>query len=137
MSVRVGLEARPTAALYIDLLERAGLAERRPVDDPDAIQGALDGSQVVVTAWDGDALVGALRAITDFHLHCYVGELAVDPAYQRAGIGLELQRTLRSRLGPHCKIRLSSTVGAASYYPRMGYIPVERVWELPPGAQLG
>ena len=117
MSVRYSTDARPTAAQYIALLEAAGIAHRRPVDRPEVIQAALDGSQVVVTAWDGDELVGALRAITDFHLHCYVGEIAVQPGNQRGGIGLEMQRLLRNHLGPDCKIKLSSTREAVHLLP--------------------
>ena len=137
MSVRLSLEKRPSAAQFIALLEAAGIAHRRPVDRPDIIQAALDGSNVVVTAWDGDALVGALRAITDFCLHCYVGEIAVDPGNQRAGVGLEMQRLLRNQLGPECKIKLSSTEQASTYYPRIGYVRPEFFWELPPGTKLG
>lgn len=137
MTLRFSLEQRPTAAQYIALLEAAGIAHRRPVDKPEVIQTAIDGAQLMVTAWDGDSLVGALRAITDFHLHCYVCEIAVDPARQRGGIGLELQRRLRAQLGPECRIKLSSTKDAATYYPRIGYQPVQFAWELKPGTELG
>jgi len=137
LTVSYRTDERPSAAVYIALLDRAGLANRRPVDRPELIQAALDGSQVIVTAWKGDELVGALRAVTDFHLHCYVGELAVDPGHQRGGIGLELQRQLRSLLGPECKIKLSSTTDASTYYPRIGYSRPEFFWELKPGAPLG
>ena len=137
MTLRYSLEHRPTAAQFIALLEDAGIAHRRPVDQPDVIQAAIDGAQLVVTAWDGDRLVGALRAITDFHLHCYVCELAVRPTSQRSGIGIELQRRLRAQLGPECKIKLSSTSEAASYYPSIGYQAVEFMWELKPDTELG
>lgn len=137
MTVGFRLDVRPTAAQFIALLGAAGLAHRRPVDKPEVIQAAIDGAQVLVTAWDGDSLVGALRAITDFHLHCYVGEIAVDPAHQRGGVGLELQRQLRRQLGPQCKIKLSSTSDAATYYPHIGYERIEHAWELKPGTDLG
>ncbi|MGC4174134.1 GNAT family N-acetyltransferase [Demequina sp.] len=137
MSFEYRLDARPSAAEYIALLADAGLAHRRPVDKPDVIQAAIDGAQVMVTAWDGYCLVGALRAITDFHLHCYVGEIAVASTAQRAGVGLAMQRLLRDQLGPECKIKLSSTEDAATYYPRIGYTPIKRAWELLPGTDLG
>ena len=137
MSVRFTLDERPTAAQFIALLEAAGIAHRRPVDRPEVIQAALDGSQVVITAWDGDELVGALRAITDFHLHCYVGEIAVLPGNQRGGIGLAMQQLLREQLGADCKIKLSSTREAATYYPRIGYVRPEFFWELSPDTPLG
>lgn len=137
MNLLFSLDARPTAAEFIALLTAAGLAGRRPVDRPEVIQAALDGSQLIVTAWEGDSLVGALRAITDFHLHCYVGELAVLPGNQRGGVGLRLQQLLREQLGPDCKIKLSSTTAASTYYPRIGYTRPEFFWELAPGTPLG
>ena len=137
MGVTYRLDARLSAGQYIDLLSRAGIAHRRPVDRPELIQAALDGSSLLATAWAGDTLVGALRAITDFHLHCYVGELAVAPEHQHEGIGLELQRMLRAQLAPECKIKLSSTPDAATYYPRIGYTRPEFFWELKPGTPLG
>lgn len=137
MTVRLSLDERPTAAQFIALLDAAGIAHRRPIDKPEIIQAALDRSQVVVTAWDGDELIGALRAITDFHLHCYVGEIAVKPGNQRGGIGLAMQRLVREQLGPECKIKLSSTLEASTYYPRIGYVRPEFFWELPPSTPLG
>ncbi|WP_061962230.1 GNAT family N-acetyltransferase [Demequina flava] len=122
---------------YIDLLVRSTLAARRPVDHPDVIRGALESSDLLITARDGDLLVGAARAITDFHLHCYLADLAVDADVQRGGIGLLLQHELRMHLGPMCKLKLSAAPAASDYYPRIGYSRNDRAWELPPGAALG
>lgn len=122
---------------YLDLLHRSGLAARRPVDDRSRMERGLRGSSVVLTARMDGVLVGALRAITDFHLHCYLADLAVDAARQRGGIGLELQRKLVDLLDPGCKLKLSAAPEAADYYPRIGYVPNERAWELPPGTPLG
>lgn len=126
-----------SADQYVDLLHRSTLGARRPVDRPDVIAAALAGSDILSTAWDGDRLVGAARAITDFHLHCYLADLCVDEAYQRRGIGIELQRAMRALLGPLCKVKLSAAPAAAEYYSRMGYVRNDRAWELPPGAPLG
>src|SRR5690554_2453293 len=107
---------------YIDVLRRSGLAERRPVDNVELIEAALRGSDVVLTARIDGVLVGAARAITDFYLHCYLADLAVDVAHQRGGIGLELQRELQKLLAPECKLKLSAAPDAADYYPRIGYM---------------
>ncbi len=122
---------------YIDLLHRSTLAERRPVDDMIAMEGALRGSDVVLTARHDGRLVGAARALTDFHQHCYLADLAVDVECQRTGIGLALQVNLRALLAPGCKLKLSAAPAAADYYPRIGYIRNDRAWELPPEASLG
>src|SRR5690554_5408606 len=121
---------------YIDLLHRSGLAARRPVDELERMEGGLRSSSVVLTAREDGVLIGALRALTDFHLHCYLSDLAVDSARQRGGIGLELQRRLVDLLAPGCKLKLSAAPDAQAYYPRIGYVPNERAWELPPGTEL-
>lgn len=137
MSVTYGREQELDVNEYIELLRRSGLAARRPVDDVQAMNGALRGSDVVLTARIDGLLVGAARAITDFHLHCYLADLAVDLKSQRTGIGLELQRQLRALLAPGCKLKLSAAPDAADYYPRIGYVRNDRAWELPPGSPLG
>jgi len=136
MSIVYRTDATLTADQYIDVLVRSTLGQRRPIDDPDLISRALAGSDILVTAWDGSALVGFARAITDFHLHCYLADLGVDAAYQRRGIGLELQREVRALLGAGCKLKLSAAPAASDYYARCGYTKNDRAWELPPGARL-
>lgn len=137
MAVEYAREQDLAVTEYIDLLHRSGLAVRRPVDEVERMERGLRASSVVLTAREDDQLVGALRAITDFHLHCYLADLAVDVTHQRGGIGLELQRKLVALLDPGCKLKLSAAPDAHEYYPRIGYVPNERAWELPPGTPLG
>jgi ribosomal protein S18 acetylase RimI-like enzyme len=47
-----------------------------------------------VAAFDGEALVGFARAISDGAFNAYVSTVAVAPAYQRQGIGRELVKRL-------------------------------------------
>src|SRR5690554_7769005 len=99
---------------FIDVLTRSTLAERRPVDDKECIEGMLEHANLTVTAWDGDKLVGIARSMTDFHYACYLSDLAVDVAYQHSGIGRELIRQTQQALGPRCKLRLISAPAARS-----------------------
>ena len=62
----------------------------RPIDDLGRMRRMFEGSNVVLTAWDGDRLVGVLRGVTDGAYTTYVCDLAVHPDYQRSGIGHEL-----------------------------------------------
>lgn len=59
--------------------------------DSAAIDGALQ-KTINIGAWDGPALVGSVRVLTDGYLFSTVPEIFVDPAYQRRGIGAELMR---------------------------------------------
>ena len=52
---------------YIELLVKSTLGKRRPIDDRDCIEGMLNNSNLTVSAWHGDTLVGFARSMTDFH----------------------------------------------------------------------
>ena len=45
----------------IDLYNRSTLGERRPVNKPAVFQGMIDNASILVTAWDGEKLVGIAR----------------------------------------------------------------------------
>lgn len=47
-------------------------------------------STLVVSAWDGDKLVGAVRVLSDTIFRSVIYDLLVAPEYQRQGIGKEL-----------------------------------------------
>ena len=116
---------------FIDLLHRSTLAERRPVDDAETIAGMLANADLTVTAWDGDLLVGVARSVTDFNYCCYLSDLAVDVAYQRQGIGVELITPTQAHLGPRCNLILLAAQTAADYYGHIGFNHHPRCWILP------
>lgn len=49
-------------------------------------------STLVVSAWDNDCLVGAVRVLSDTIFRSVIYDLLVDPEYQGHGIGSELVR---------------------------------------------
>jgi len=121
---------------FIDVLRRSKLAERRPVDDRDCLAGMLRHADLLVTAWEQDLLVGVARSVTDFNYCCYLSDLAVDQAYQQAGIGRELVRHTREQLGSSCTVILLSAPAATGYYPRIGFRPHDSAWVLRPADEL-
>lgn len=116
---------------FINLLRRSTLAERRPVDDAETIAGMLANADLTVTAWDGELLVGVARSVTDFNYCCYLSDLAVDEAYQRQGIGVELIAHTQAQLGPRCNLILLAAPAAADYYGHIGFNHHPRCWILP------
>lgn len=120
----------------ITLLHASTLAERRPVDDPAIIAAMLREAQLVVTAWDGDRLVGLARTLTDFLYVGYLSDLAVDAAYQRHGIGRRLVEETRARMGPRSFLVLLAAPAAVDYYPRIGFSRHPSAWTLRHGEPL-
>ena len=63
---------------FISVLRDSSLAERRPIDDPACMKGMVENSNLMITAWDGQDLIGIARSVTDFHYACYLSDLAVN-----------------------------------------------------------
>lgn len=97
---------------------------RRPIDDAARIGRMFAQSNLVLSAWEGERLVGVCRALTDFSYCCYLSDLAVDRACQHQGIGRELVERTRTLLGEKVSIILLSAPEAMDFYPRLGFEPV-------------
>ena len=76
---------------------------------------------LIISAWDGQRLIGLSRSLTDYSYCCYVSDLAVDKAYQGRGIGRELLRRTQELVGDEVTVILLSAPGAMSYYPAVGF----------------
>jgi ribosomal protein S18 acetylase RimI-like enzyme len=119
-----------TPAQFTELLKNSTLGERRPMDDEKCLAGMINNSNLMISAWDSDKLIGISRCITDFHYCCYLSDLAVDQKYQNQGIGKQLQILTQEQLGPKCKLILISAPAANSYYQKIGFTNNERCWVL-------
>jgi GNAT superfamily N-acetyltransferase len=119
MAIIYHTDVTPEAAAVANVYRRAGLI--RPVDDLERIASMLENADVIVSAWDGERLVGVARTITDYRYCAYLSDLAVDPDYQRQGIGRELVQHLRDFLGDEVMLLLLSVPDAMDYYPRIGF----------------
>ena len=102
------------------LWDGVGFAEGR---DPEAVMRCLMGSNLVVTAWDGEQLVGTTRVITDGVYYATLWDVIVHPAYRGRGIGTALvQRAIAPFLGRGFSyIALFSVAGGEAFYERLGF----------------
>ncbi len=130
MNIQYKVNAPVDSARFIQLLTESTLGERRPVEDEICMAGAIAGSNLVVTAWQEERLVGMARSLTDFHYACYLSDLAVASDCQRQGIGKQLLRISQQQLGPRCKIILLAAPAANDYYQQLGFTHNPRCWVL-------
>jgi ribosomal protein S18 acetylase RimI-like enzyme len=119
-----------TPAQFTQLLKNSTLGERRPIEDQECLAGMINNSNLIISAWDEETLIGISRCVTDFHYCCYLSDLAVDQNYQSQGIGKELQIQTQKQLGPKCKLILISAPAANKYYQQIGFTNNERCWVL-------
>ena len=118
----IALDAQAVANLY----KSAGL--RRPSDDIPRIKRMIENANLIITAWEGDTLVGIARSLTDYSFCCYLSDLAVDKAYQKKGIGKELVRQTQNAIGEECMLLLCSVPEAMGYYPKIGFEKMDKAW---------
>lgn len=90
----------------------------------------FDSSNLIVTAWNDEQLVGISRSITDWVWSCYLADLAVHPAFKKAGIGKELVRLTKEKLGEKSMLLLLSVPTAMEYYPKIGMIKEDRAFTI-------
>ena len=128
MEIIYKTDAVPTAEKVIALYDKAGLP--RPTKDPERIRKMYENSNVIVTAWDNDQLIGVARSITDWVWCCYLADLAVDPGCQKGGIGKRLIELTKEKVGERSMILLLSVPEAMTYYPKVGFTKDDRAFSM-------
>ena len=112
----------------IELYKSCSLGARRPSDDRTRMAAMLANANLVISAWDGDILVGISRSVTDFVYATYLSDLAVRESYQKRGIGRELIRLTQEAGGPNTTVILLAAPAAVDYYPRIGFTRHQSAW---------
>ena len=120
MEITYSFDRKPTADQIIELYNNAGLP--RPTNDKERMQKMIDNSNLIVTAWDNDMLVGVSRCITDWVWSCYLADLAVRHEYKKEGIGKKLINLTKEKVGEQSMVLLLSVPSAMEYYPKTGLL---------------
>jgi|SRR5678815_3104754 N-acetylglutamate synthase-like GNAT family acetyltransferase len=123
MSLTYKVAVIPTAEQVIELYNNAGLP--RPTHDKDRIHKMYENSDIVITAWDNDLLVGVSRSITDWVWSTYLADLAVRQDYKASGIGKKLIELTLKEVGDQSMLLLLSVPSAMEYYPKVGFTKQE------------
>lgn len=123
MDIVYHADRKPTAEQIIELYNNAGLS--RPTHDRERIQAMYDHSNVIITAWDNDTLVGVSRTISDGVWSCYLADLAVKKEYGKSGIGRKIIERTQQEVGEQVMIVLLSVPDAMDYYPKVGFKKVD------------
>lgn len=90
-------------------------------DYPEKLVAAMKNYETVISAWDGDKLIGMICAMDDGVMTAYVHYLLVRPEYQKAGIGKELVEQVKDIYKDYLKIVLVSYNKGVGFYERCGF----------------
>lgn len=89
---------------------------------PDKLVRAMRNSTKVISAWDGNRLVGLVRALDDGETVAFLHYLLVDPAYQGCHIGDNLMKQIMSFYENLLYVKiLPSDPKTIPFYERYGF----------------
>lgn len=97
--------------------------------DPEMLRRAFDNSLLALGAFDGDRLVGLVRAVGDGYSIVFVQDILVLPDYQRRGIGTGLLRMVTARFPTVYQMELltDDTPKTAAFYRSLGFTPAGEI----------
>ena len=90
-------------------------------EKPDLLYKALMNSDSLITAWDGNRLVGLGNAISDGYLVVYYPHLLVHPDYQGKGIGKMIVDKFQNKYGNFHQQLLTADGKAIDFYRKCGF----------------
>jgi GNAT superfamily N-acetyltransferase len=124
ISIRDGLDGL-TPARIATLYRRAPLL--RQTDNADRLRRAFETTQLVLSAWHGERLVGLARVLTDGVEVAYLCDLAVEPDVQGLGIGKRLiDEVLERCKGAELILRDSNL--SSGFYEHLGFQAIDNGW---------
>ena len=113
----------PAKDEYFRLFESTGWNKHFRLD-ADELHEAISKSWYLVSAYDGDHLVGFGRVMSDGVMHAFLVDLMVLPGYQGRGIGTRILNDItdqcRSQVLPD--IQLFCASDKATFYEKNGFM---------------
>ncbi|MBE9077810.1 GNAT family N-acetyltransferase [Romeria aff. gracilis LEGE 07310] len=111
-------ERKIAIAQILPLYQANGWSSARK---PEALHQALLNSHALVSAWEGERLIGIGNAISDGFLVVYYPHLLVHPDFQGQGIGKRIMEILKQRYeGLHMQM-LVAEGDAIAFYEKCGF----------------
>ena len=117
------IEYKNTKIFTEDALQRLFLSVNWESGNyPDKLVCAMQNSTHVISAWDGNKLIGLVRALDDRATVAFLHYLLVDPAYQGNHIGDELMKRMLSNFEDLLYVKIMpSDPKTIAFYQRYGF----------------
>ena len=98
-------------------LKEVGMGHHAPA----VHEQAFAASHTTVFAWQGEAMIGFGRALSDGVCHAALYDVAVRPAFQGRGIGTRIVAAILAGLPPTCTVILFASPGKEPFYRTLGF----------------
>ena len=98
-------------------LKEVGMGHHAPA----VHEQAFAASHTTVFAWQGEAMIGFGRALSDGVCHAALYDVAVRPQFQGQGIGTRIVAAILADLPPTCTVILFASPGKKPFYRTLGF----------------
>ena len=115
----------------LELYDNSGYFPINNRFDIQRIKKMHENADIVITAWEGENLIGLSRAISDFCYCCYLSDLCVSEKHRKEGIGHRLVELTREKAGKECKLILQSSPDAINFYQKIGMKQIDSAFIVP------
>ena len=90
---------------------------------PEVLRKGFESSMLTLAAYEGDQLLGIIRAVGDGHTVVFVQDILVFPEHQRQGVGSALLQAILDRFSHVRQIELATdnTPKTIAFYKSMGF----------------
>ena len=98
-------------------------------DYPDVLRKGFERSMLTLAAYEGNQLLGIIRAVGDGHTIVFVQDILVFPEHQRKGIGSALLQAILDRYSHVRQIELATdnTPKTIAFYKSMGFLELSEI----------
>jgi len=98
-------------------------------EHPEMLEKAFTGSLCTLAAYDGEKLLGIIRAVGDGYSVLFIQDILVYPACQRNGIGTALMNALLEKYRNVYQIELATdnTEKTFAFYQSFGFKPLHEM----------
>lgn len=117
---KTGINAIDWDSLFQLYYETDGVIGLARANNLTKIKRSFLNTYKVVTAWDGDKIVGAGRMISDGECYGWVHDVAVHPDYRKMDIGKNVMFELMKD-NEKLLIGLTSSFEAVEFYDKLGF----------------
>ena len=98
-------------------------------DNPETLRKGFENSMRILAAYEGDQLLGIIRAVGDGYTVVFIQDILVFPEHQRKGIGSALMRAILDRYSHVRQIELATdnTPKTIAFYKSMGFCEISEI----------
>ena len=117
MEIEISINRSPDIEKLILLFQQVGWNDKT---DMARIRSMVQNSDIIVTAWDNEEMVGFARCTTDYTSNGQINNVVVDKKYKGKGIGKKL---IRKILGSSNKVAyiLRADSDNIDFYKKLGF----------------